>query len=154
MRWISASTSLLDGTPSLFSALATRSSKIDSSLSHFWPAFAVTSSAIAVILPVTSLMRSSATACVLRCRLMPSFTSVSNTLPPSAWAFEKAPMPASQICCAESLTAEASWLSSSPAGDADFFCAIFWSFLTISCSSGVGRALPRQADRWTLRTPV
>ena len=57
MRAISASTSFDDGTPSFFIALAVRSSKIDSSLSHCLPALAVTSSAMLVILLVTSPKR-------------------------------------------------------------------------------------------------
>ena len=61
MRSISACTSFDDGTPSFFSALAVRSSKIVSSLSHCLPALAVTSSAMLVILLVTSPNFSSAT---------------------------------------------------------------------------------------------
>ncbi|MNL87484.1 hypothetical protein D3C87_2166590 [compost metagenome] len=45
---------------------------------------------------------SSAAACVLRWMVVPSWTRFSNTLPPSACAFAKAPRPASQICWADS----------------------------------------------------
>ena len=44
----------------------------------------------------------------------PSLTSASNTCLPSACALAKAPMPASQICCADSLTEPASALSNRP----------------------------------------
>ena len=54
---------------------------------------------------VASVIFSSATVWVLRCIDMPSFTKVSNTFEPSSWALAKAPRPASQICCAESLMA-------------------------------------------------
>ena len=105
MRSISASMSRADGTPSLLRALATRSSKMFSSLSH-WPA-ALLPMSLAMLLMrwVASLMRSSATAWDLRWIDRPSLTRVSKALPPSAWALEKAPRPASQICCAESLIA-------------------------------------------------
>jgi hypothetical protein len=99
-------------------------------LSQFWPALLVTVSAIALILPVTSLILSSAMPWVFFCRLMPSLTSASKTLPPSSCALANAPMPASQICCAESLTEPASWLSSSPA-EVAFFCDRLLSFLTM-----------------------
>src|SRR6185369_13581388 len=77
IRAFSASTSFADGTPSFCIALAVRSSKIDSSLSHCLPARAAASSAMLVILLVTSLMRSSAAACVFCCRFAPSLTSAS-----------------------------------------------------------------------------
>ena len=80
---------------------------------------------------VTSPRRSSALAWVFFCSEVPSFTRVSNTWRPSACALAKAPMPASQICCAESFTAPASALSNTPAGDAAFFSAICLSFLTM-----------------------
>ncbi len=134
MRRISASMSRLDGTPSLCSAFSTRCSKIVSSRSHFWPALLVTPSAIAVILPATSPMRSSATAWVRRCRLRPSLTSFSKTLPPSAWALAKAPMPASQICCADSRTAPASAPSMPCDGPAALLRAIFCNLRTIVLS--------------------
>ena len=102
------------GTPSLPSARAVRSSKIVSSLSHWALALWPTSPAIAVILPATSARVSSAADWVLRCTLAPSFFSASNTLLPPLWALANAPRPASQICCAESLTVCASWLSSRP----------------------------------------
>ncbi len=41
-------------------------------------------------------------------------------------------MPASQICCADSLTELASWLSSTPAGEVAFLAAILESFLTMT----------------------
>ena len=104
MRAVNASTSLADGTPSLPSAFAVRSSKMPSSLSQCWPALACTSPAMLLILLVTSLILSSAAELVFFCRVVPSFTSASNTLVPSACARENAPMPASQICWAESLT--------------------------------------------------
>src|SRR5437773_425491 len=131
MRWTSASTSFADGTPSLPSDFETRSSKIDSSLSHCWPALAVTSPAMLLILLVTSPIFSSATACVLRCSDAPSFTSASNTLPPSSCAFENAPRPASQICCADSFTVPASALSNRRAAEVAFLSAICLSFLTM-----------------------
>ncbi|EWS56687.1 hypothetical protein X551_00556 [Methylibium sp. T29] len=136
MRWISASMSLLDGTPSLPSAFATRSSKIDSSLSHCWPARACTSSDSFVMRLLTSPSFSSAAAWVLRWIETPSFTSDSNTLPPSPWALANAPSPACQICWAESLTEFASWLSNSCAIEgvpAAALClsASFCSFLTM-----------------------
>jgi len=111
-----SATSFAVGTPSRPSAFAVRSSNRFSSRSHDVPALLPTSAAIELILPPTSPSFSSATACVLRCRPMPSLTSASNTLPPSAWALANAPMPASQICCADSLTELASWLSSMPSG--------------------------------------
>ena len=130
-RAVSAATSLAVGTPSLLIALAVRCSKIDSSLSHCALALAPTSPAIAVIFAVAAPMRSSAALCVFFCRLMPSLISFSKAWVPSACALENAPMPASQICCAESRIVCASWLSSRPAGLAAFFSAIALSFLTM-----------------------
>jgi len=75
---------------------------------------------------------SSAAACVLRWIATPSLTSVSNTLPPSSCAFEKAPRPASQICCADSLTVPASCAP-------DFVSealSLFFVLVTMSCSFG------------------
>ena len=134
MRAISASTSFDDGTPSFFIALAVRSSKIDSSLSHCLPALAVTSSAMLVILLETSPNFSSATLCVFFCSATPSLTRASNTWRPSACALANAPMPASQICCAESFTEPASALSNRRAPEALFLSAIALSFLTM-CGS-------------------
>src|SRR5690606_26098455 len=75
-----------------------------------------------------SEMRSSATACVLRWIDRPSLTSDSKALPPSSCALEKAPRPASQICCAESLMAP-------DRGDVDAEALddalVFWTFLTM-----------------------
>ena len=77
------------------------------------------------ILLVASEIFSSATAWVLRWMDRPSLTRVSKTLPPSSCALENAPRPASQICCADSLTAPDSW-------GPDFLSAlIFCSFLTM-----------------------
>ncbi len=125
------------GTPSLPIALAVRASKMASSLSQFWPARAVTVSAIALILPVTSLILSSASPCVFFCRLSPSLTRASNTFEPSSWAFAKAPMPASQICCAESLTDAARWLTSFLLAAA---AVLLLSFLTM--------LVPRLVSSW------
>ena len=74
---------------------------------------------------------SSATLCVFFCSVAPSLTSASNTCLPSACAFANAPMPASQICCADSLTEPASALSNRPAPEAVFLSAIALSFLTM-----------------------
>jgi hypothetical protein len=72
-------------------------------------------------------MRSSATDWVLRWIDRPSLTRVSKALPPSSWALENAPRPASQICWAESLMAPAR-------GDAAARLAVFSGadFLEIS----------------------
>src|SRR5665647_2646171 len=64
MRLISTSISLADGTPSLLRALATRSSKMLSSLSHCPDAFEEMSVAMVAMRLVASEMRSSA-ACLL-----------------------------------------------------------------------------------------
>src|SRR5450830_18593 len=128
MRVIRALTSLADGTPSLFSALATRSSKMLSSLSHWPEALDEMSVAMVDILLVASEIFSSATDCVLRCKLTPSLTRASKALEPSAWALLKAPRPACQICWAESLTDPFRSVS------VFFLGVIFFNFLTMKCS--------------------
>ncbi len=144
MRSISASTSRAEGTPSLPSALATRSSNRLSSLSH-WPA-ALLWISLAMLLTrlVASLMRSSAAVWVLRWMLMPSFTRVSKALPPSSCALAKAPRPASQICWAESLMAPARGEPAVPfEADARALPPFFWIFLTMmrgSCGGCCGCA--------------
>src|SRR5450830_1561019 len=120
MRVIRTLTSLADGTPSLFSALATRSSKMPSSLSHWPDALDEISVAMVDILLVASEIFTSAADCVLRCRLTPSLTRASNALVPSAWALLKATKPACQICWAESLTESDS--GTSFFSDALIFC--------------------------------
>src|SRR6185369_1713132 len=66
MRAISTSMSLDEGTPSLFRALDTRSSKMFSSLSHWPEARDEMSVAMVAIRLVASEIFSSAAACVLR----------------------------------------------------------------------------------------
>ena len=80
---------------------------------------------------------SSAADWVFFCSDAPSFTNVSKTLVPSAWAREKAPMPASQICWAESFTWPASAPSSRRALEVVCFSAICLSFLTMVCFLGL-----------------
>ncbi|MCY1313504.1 hypothetical protein D9M70_640330 [compost metagenome] len=100
-----------------------------SSLSHWPAAFEEISVAMPDTRLVASEMRSSATACVLRWIDRPSLTRVSKALPPSAWALEKAPRPASQICWAESLMApDSGELAPAAALDA---VVDFWIFLTM-----------------------
>src|SRR3990167_4485207 len=126
MRALSTSRSRDVGTPSLDRAVATRSSKMFSSLSHCPAAREPMSLAMLVTRLVASEIFSSATAWVLRWMDRPSFTRASNTLPPSSWALEKGPSPASQICWAESLTVLDNW---APV----FFLSLlsFCSFLTM-----------------------
>ena len=95
---------MAEGTPSLFSALATRSSKMFSSLSHWPEALDEMSVAMVDILLVASEIFSSAAAWVLRWMLTPSLTKDSKALDPSACARVNAPKPACQICWAESFT--------------------------------------------------
>ena len=138
MRSISACMSREDGTPSFFIALAVRSSKIVSSLSQCLPAFDDISSAMLVMRLLTSPSFSSATLCVRFCSEAPSLTSASKTCLPSACALAKAPIPASQICCADSFTELARALSNRPAPAALFFLsAIALSFLTMCFSIGL-----------------
>ena len=87
-----------------------------------------------VILLVTSLNLSSATPWVFFCSELPSLTSASNTCLPSAWALANAPMPASQISLADSLTELASALSNRLAPDVFCLAAIALSFLTMLSS--------------------
>jgi len=124
------------GTPNLFIARETRSSKMLSSLSHWPVALLERPLAMLAMRLVASENFSSAAACVLRWIATPSFTSVSNTLPPSSCAFEKAPRPASQICCADSFTVLANcaedllWLAP--------VSALFFVFVTMMVPSSFG----------------
>ena len=93
--------------PKRVKALATRSSKMFSNLSHCPVARSLNWCATCVTLWVASASFSSAVTCALRCMVMPSFTSFSNALVPSCCALENAPKPANQICCACSLTLSA-----------------------------------------------
>ena len=111
MRAISALMSLADGTPILLSTLATRSSKMLSSLSHWPDALLEMSVAKFVTFWAASLIFSPAADWVLRWKLTPSLTRASKALLPSVWAWVKAPKPACQMCCAESLT---EWLKVLP----------------------------------------
>ena len=153
MREISEPMSAPLGTPRLLSALETRSSKIDSSLSQCWPALTPTSPAMPVILLATALNFCSARLCVFFCSVMPSFTRLSNTLEPSPCALLKAARPAAQICCAESRTLAATWWSSSAAGlkptdGAAFFAGVFFcSFFTIVNLQELGAAIHSDEPR-------
>jgi hypothetical protein len=104
MRADNASMSRAVGTPSFFSVRDTRSSARDSSLSHWPVAREDSSGATPAIRLVASASFSSAADCVLRWMARPSFTSESNTLPPSSCALENAPSPASQIWLTDSRT--------------------------------------------------
>src|SRR3989344_13298 len=134
----------------LAGALATRSSKMFSSLSH-WPwALEPMSLAMVVTRLVASVIFSSATAWVLRWMVRPSLTRASNTLPPSSCALEKAPRPASQICWAESLTVLDSWAL------LFFLSALsFCSFLTMGPPLCGWLGLPGRVafDAWPHCTP-
>ena len=128
IRAFSAAMSLAVGTPSLPKALATRSSKMLSSLSHWPTALEPMPVAMLVILLVASVIFSSAATWVLRWMDRPCLTRASKTLLPSSCALAKAPRPASQICWAESLTVPDSWAPG-------FFSALsFCSFLTMEGS--------------------
>src|SRR5574337_93908 len=141
-RAASASRSRDEGTPSAFSAFATRSSKMFSRPPQGRAACADRPLANAPIRCVASDSFCCASACVLRCRARPSLTSASNIRPPSSPAFANAPRPASQIfCCAGSLAGfEVSGVSALPA----FALSVF--FIVVSPGGYRGRrASPRPA---------
>jgi hypothetical protein len=99
---------------------------------------------------VASESFSSATAWVLRWIDTPSFTSASNTLPPSSCALEKAPRPASQICCADSLTVPASWALFFVSASAPAAVLPVFGFSASSSpwwTPGVGGTGPRRGGR-------
>ena len=92
------------GTPSLVSARCTRSSntfsrrsQVSVARSRAWPTRFSTTSRTWSARPPANLR-------AVCSKLRPSLTSASNSLPPSAWARPNAPTPASQTCCADSLS--------------------------------------------------
>ena len=96
---------------------------------------------------VISLTFASASLRVRASRCLPSLTRASNTFAPSSCVFENAPRPASQICCAESRTVDASCRSPAPSASA-------FSFFTMSNSfrRSRGRCLPSLGGRPRGRT--